>query len=209
MPVTPQFPLGTVLFPDMVLPLHVFEPRYRAMVAEVLAGDGVFGVVLIERGHEVGGGDHRTDFGTTAKVVKAERFSDGRWALVTVGVERFKVRSWLPDDPYPVADIEPWPDEEPPVDLGPAYGNLVAKFRRCMALASESGLDVGPMPESAVPASPDNIGFGCMRMAALAPVGAHDKQQLLAAPGAAQRIPMLDNMISQALELIEHRLSGS
>jgi Lon protease-like protein len=179
------------------------------MVAEVLAGDGTFGVVLIERGHEVGGDDQRSDLGTTAKVVKAEQFSDGRWALITVGIERFKVRSWLPDDPYPVADIEPWPDEEPPADLEPAYVGLVAKFRRCMALASESGLDVGSLHNSPVSGSTGDIGIGCMQMAALAPIGALDKHRLLAAPGPAQRIPMLDRMITQALELIEHRLTGS
>jgi Lon protease-like protein len=209
MAVTPQFPLGTVLFPDMVLPLHVFEPRYRAMVAEVLANDGVFGVVLISRGHEVGGGEQRTDLGTTAKVVKAEQLSDGRWAIITVGVERFKVRKWLPDDPYPIADIEPWPDESPAGDIELAYQQLVTKFRRCMALASESGLDVGPQPEPVAAPSAGDIGFGCMRMADMAPVGAHDKQRLLAAPGAAQRVPLLDEMISDALELIEQRLSGS
>jgi hypothetical protein len=78
-----------------------------------------------------------------------------------------------------------------------------------MALASESGLDVGPQPEPVAAPSAGDIGFGCMRMAAMAPVGAHDKQRLLAAPGAAQRVPLLDEMISDALELIEHRLSGS
>ena len=55
----PMFPLGTVLFPYAVLPLHVFEPRYRALTEHCLAGDGCFGVVLIERGSEVGGGDTR------------------------------------------------------------------------------------------------------------------------------------------------------
>src|SRR4051812_26706984 len=55
----PMFPLGTVLFPHAVLPLHVFEPRYRALVETCLHSDGRFGVVLIERGYEVGGGDAR------------------------------------------------------------------------------------------------------------------------------------------------------
>src|SRR3954469_4555233 len=96
--VAPMFPLGIVLFPHAVLPLHVFEPRYRAMTRAVLAGDQEFGVVLIERGSEVGGGDVRFRVGTIAHVVQASELSDGRFALAVVGVSRFRVEQWLPDD---------------------------------------------------------------------------------------------------------------
>lgn len=202
MAVTPQFPLGTVLFPSMVLPLHVFEPRYRAMVADVLAGDGMFGVVLIERGHEVGGGDQRSGFGTMAKVVKADVLADGRWALVTVGVDRFRVNQWLPDAPYPRADIEPWPDEDPAEDLTSLYTLVQTKFRRCMALASEAGVNIGPFPDAI-----DDINLGCMQMAALTPVGPHDKQALLGAPGPRHRLALLDEMIDETVDLIEARLA--
>lgn len=202
MAVTPQFPLGTVLFPSMVLPLHVFEPRYRAMVADVLAGDGMFGVVLIERGHEVGGGDQRSGFGTMAKVVKADVLADGRWALVTVGVDRFRVNQWLPDAPYPRADIEPWPDEDPTEDLTSLYTLVQTKFRRCMALASEAGVNIGPFPDAI-----DDINLGCMQMAALTPVGPHDKQALLGAPGPRHRLALLDEMIDETVDLIEARLA--
>ena len=202
MAVTPQFPLGTVLFPSMVLPLHVFEPRYRAMVADVLAGDGMFGVVLIERGHEVGGGDQRSGFGTMAKVVKADVLADGRWALVTVGVDRFRVNQWLPDAPYPRADIEPWPDEDATEDLTSLYTLVQTKFRRCMALASEAGVNIGPFPDAI-----DDVNLGCMQMAALTPVGPHDKQALLGAPGPRHRLALLDEMIDETVDLIEARLA--
>ncbi len=202
MAVTPQFPLGTVLFPTMVLPLHIFEPRYRTMIEQVTEGDGLFGVVLIERGSEVGGDDQRTDFGTLAKVVEAEQFSDGRWAVVTVGIERYRVDRWLDDDPYPVAETSPWADETPPVDVTEDFDRLVAKFRRCMALAAESGVDVGPLPNTF-----DDVELGSMQMSALAPVTSLDKQKLLGAPGPAERIPLLDTMLSDALELIQVRLT--
>ena len=81
----PMFPLGSVLFPHAVLPLHVFEPRYRALTEACLAGDGEFGVVLIERGSEVGGGDTRFSVGTVARIVEAGRLPDGRYLLATVG----------------------------------------------------------------------------------------------------------------------------
>src|ERR1700730_11863947 len=93
----PMFPLGTVLFPHAVLPLHVFEPRYRTMTRDVLDGDQEFGVVLIERGSEVGGGDARFGVGTIAHIVQAAELADGRFALVVVGVSRLRVEHWLPD----------------------------------------------------------------------------------------------------------------
>src|SRR4051812_45485804 len=99
----PMFPLGTVLFPYALLPLHVFEPRYRMMMRGVLRGDQEFGVVLIERGREVGGGDTRFALGTLARVVRATELDDGRYALTAVGVRRLRVDEWLADDPYPQA----------------------------------------------------------------------------------------------------------
>ncbi|MEL6986015.1 MAG: LON peptidase substrate-binding domain-containing protein, partial [Actinomycetota bacterium] len=79
----PQFPLRSVLFPSMVLPLHVFEPRYRTMVHDLLEGDGRFGVVMIDRGSDTGGQDQRSSFGTVARIVESEEYPDGRWGLIT------------------------------------------------------------------------------------------------------------------------------
>src|SRR5262249_13665479 len=101
----PMFPLGTVLFPHAMLPLHLFEERYRALAETCLRGDGRFGVVLIERGFEVGGGDQRFAVGTVARIVEAAQTPDGRYLLSTVGTERFRVRKWLDDDPFPRADV--------------------------------------------------------------------------------------------------------
>jgi Lon protease-like protein len=64
----PMFPLGTVLLPGGVMPLHVFEPRYRQMIKDCMASDAEFGVTLIERGSEVGGGDVRSEVGTVARI---------------------------------------------------------------------------------------------------------------------------------------------
>src|SRR5437588_1623504 len=102
----PMFPLQTVLFPGVAMPLHVFEPRYRALTRHCLDGDGRFGVVLIERGSEVGGGDVRVSVGTGARIVESAELPDGRWLLMVVGVERVGVRRWLPDDPYPQAEVD-------------------------------------------------------------------------------------------------------
>ena len=100
----PMFPLGSVLLPTMVLPLHVFEPRYRQLMHDV-GPDGRFGVVMIERGSEVGGGDARGQVGCVAQVAAAEELDDGRWHVVSFGTQRFVVECWHDDDPYPQADI--------------------------------------------------------------------------------------------------------
>src|SRR3954447_12098654 len=105
MPVLPMFPLGSVLLPSVFLPLHVFEPRYRALTEHCLAGEREFGVVLIERGSEVGGGDVRSPVGTVARILEAVQFDDGRWALGVVGTRRVRVTAWLDDDPYPRAEV--------------------------------------------------------------------------------------------------------
>ena len=96
-----MFPLEGVLFPYGVMPLRIFEPRYRAMIELCLRGDGRFGVVLIERGSHVGGGDSRFDFGTVARIAEAARTPDGRYLLATVGTDRFRVKKWLARRPVP------------------------------------------------------------------------------------------------------------
>ena len=128
-----MFPLGTVLLPGGVLPLHIFEPRYRQLVIDLLADDvnePEFGVTMIERGTETGGGEDRADVGVIARVVQIEALADGRYALIAVGTRRFRVRSWLPDDPYPLADIDDWPDEDPDDNIGNVVAGHGARPRR-------------------------------------------------------------------------------
>ena len=140
MAVVPMFPLGTVLLPGGVLPLHVFEPRYRKMVTDcVESPDHEFGVVLIERGSEVGGGEDRRMVGTMARMVEVAQMPDGRFAVMSVGVRRIRVNAWLPDDPYPLADVDDWPDETESSD-GAALllPQVAARVRRAMALALTS-----------------------------------------------------------------------
>ena len=197
----PQFPLRSVLFPSMVLPLHVFEPRYRVMVHDLLQGDRRFGVVMIERGSDTGGEDQRSSFGTVARIVEAEEYPDGRWGLITVGVERFRVSEWLEDDPYPRAEVELWPDADSDVVDPERFAEVEGRFRRCLALASEMGIDTGRLPDRIEP-----CGLGTMQLAALLPIGPLDKQRLLGITGSSERLEALDETIEDALELIELKL---
>lgn len=197
----PMFPLGSVLFPTMVLPLHVFEPRYRALVADCLAGDQEFGVCLIERGFEVGGGDERTAVGTVAQIVDAQRFDDGRWALAAVGTRRFKVVDWLPDDPYPRALVEDWIDEPLTEDLSADRNALVESLRRVLMSQADLG-EPAPPVDVEIDADPT---LACYQVATLSPLGPFDRHQVLATATTPERIALLRTLLGETLEVLEAR----
>jgi hypothetical protein len=102
----PLFPLKTVLFPGGHLPLAIFEERYRTMARELLDQGGVFGVLLIKHGNEVGGGAVPHDVGTTAYIEEAEEVEGGRIRLLARGSQRFKLLKSLPPRPYPFGEVE-------------------------------------------------------------------------------------------------------
>lgn len=230
----PMFPLSTVLFPYAPLALHVFEERYRAMVADCLAGDGSFGVVLIARGAEVGGGDERVDVGTLARIELAQPLADGRWALVARGTTRLKVATWEADDPYPRAVVDDLSDPPPGPDhagLGAAHAALT----RARALLSELGEDTGgadlfpadlfssgPAPSSG-PAADEEADTGAgtgtaddaddrsvalWRLCAEAPVPVSDRQRLLEADGHAARLELLVRLCQELADDVARFLGG-
>ena len=132
-----MFPLGSVLFPGMPLPLRVFEPRYVAMLSSVLAdAEPEFGVVLIERGSEVGGGDVRFGVGTVARIVSVEQATSSIVLLAT-GTERFEVVRWLQDERFPRAEVR----ELAALELDPSTPSELdaaeAAVRATIARASE------------------------------------------------------------------------
>jgi Lon protease-like protein len=198
----PMFPLGTVLFPHALLPLHVFEPRYQALVRHCLSGDGQFGVVLIERGNEVGGGDVRFPVGTRARLVEAVALGDGRWYLVAVGTDRIRVARWLPEEPFPRAEVEVLPEEG--TGPAPALDTVEPLLRRALALKAELG-------EPAAPATGSldaDVDVASWQAAAMAPVGPVDAQRLLEAPGMAQRVRLLEAMLAEEVAVLAHRVAS-
>jgi len=199
-----MFPLGTVLLPGGLLPVHVFEERYRAMVRDCLDGDRQFGVVLIERGSEVGGGDVRTDVGTIAQIADASETPDGRWAVLAVGVRRLRVIQWLPDDPYPRAEVEPW-DDGPPADGFADLSPLLRLLRRVVALKAEVGDAVAAVPDELA----DDPLLASYQACWLAPVPVIDKQRLLAAEAPEARMALLERLLQEEAEVLELRLGGA
>lgn len=208
-----MFPLGSVLLPSMVLPLHVFEPRYRALMHDVLAGSPEsgspesgspeFGVCLIERGPEVGGDDVRLDVGTVAAVREAVELPDGRWAVVAVGIRRVKVEAWLPDDPYPRAEVVDHPDARPDA----AQLTLLPEVTQLLQDALAKAAVLGEAPAEPVELSDDPV-LASHQIATLAPVSTIDRYALLAAPTVGLRLASLLDLLTDAHEVLDLRLRG-
>jgi Lon protease-like protein len=191
--VVPMFPLGTVLFPHAELPLHVFEPRYRVMVHDLLGGDREMGVVLIERGHEVGGGDDRFAVGTIASLVQARPLGDGRWALLAVGLDRFRVEEWLPDDPYPRARIRDLEERGDAEGAEPARRRVADALQDLWHLVSSLDTQASAFDVS-IPDDPVRASY---HAAALAPIGALDAQRVLETDDVGARLDLLAGLITE------------
>jgi len=197
-----MFPLGSVLFPNALLPLHVFEDRYQALVDRCLTDDVPFGVVLIERGSEVGGGDVRFPVGTLARIVQAGRFDDGRYAVVSAGVQRCRVREWLPDDPYPQARVEVL-EEYADADAAVLIPEVTLLLRRVVELHGRLGAEV-PSEEIVLDEDPILASF---EAAAFAPIGSLDAQRLLELDDAGARLAALVDLLTDEAAVLEFRLS--
>ncbi|NQY56884.1 MAG: LON peptidase substrate-binding domain-containing protein [Ilumatobacteraceae bacterium] len=207
MAVMPMFPLGSPLLPGGVLPLHVFEPRYRQMVIDCLQADGEpeFGQALITHGREAGGGDQRSMIGTLARMVNIEALDEGRYALIAVGMQRIRVNAWLPDDPYPLADVDPWPEEDADVDgLDERVAGALDRVRSTLALAAELGEFDADADDIEIA---DDPVVATYHLGTLAPIGAADRYRLLAAPGPTARLDELDSILDDVDAMLRFRLS--
>lgn len=201
-----MFPLESVLFPGAVMPLQIFEPRYRQMIELCLRGDGRFGVVLIERGSHVGGGDSRFDFGTVARVVEAARTPDGRYLLATVGTERLRVRRWLADDPYPRADVDLVADPKRYDARAAAQAIDVERLlKRVVALGAELGYRTPPV--DTIHLDDTDPLRASYQAASLAPISPLDAYRLLQLDDPCARFDDLTGLLTEAGEMFEFKLS--
>lgn len=152
----PLFPLGMVLFPGLVLPLHVFEDRYRALVRELLLlpePERLFGVIAIREGREVGedGITALHQVGCTALLRRAEANADGGFDVVTVGAERFTLTDVSYDRPYLLGEVRALPDEVGDAEeaslLGPAVRRAYAGYLTALARAGGGEVTAPDLPE--------------------------------------------------------------
>jgi Lon protease-like protein len=170
-----MFPLGSVLFPHMPVLLRVFEDRYLIMLSRILKHEpSEFGIVLIERGQEVGGGEHRFRIGTVAQIAQLET-TDEAVGLAAQGGSRIEVVEWLDDDPYPRATIRELEDLIWDDGLEPLLDRAEQTVRRSLALASE----FSDQAWSATVEISDDPVAAAWQLAAIAPLGQLDQVSLL------------------------------
>jgi Lon protease-like protein len=178
----PLFPLNTVLFPGQVLPLHIFEKRYRHMIGQCIEQELPFGVVLIQEGEEVGGPAKPYSVGTTARITQVERLDDGRLNIMTVGEMRFRIVS-LRHEPegYLRASAMLWPwlpgDESTTLTLAQNVRDRLRRYVEMLSRASGVPLEADDLPEQ--PAA-----LACLTAIALQ-VAQTEKQKLLTLPSIA------------------------
>ena len=177
----PLFPLNSVLFPGQLLPLLIFEPRYKTMINECLEGESVFGVVLIREGQEVGATAQPYEVGTLARIRKVNRLEDGRIHIVCLGETRFQIIELDYSRPFLQGRIDLWPwapAEEPgpdePAQEAPALYHLLNRYLGLLASATGNRIELKDLP-----AEP-------MQLATLAAIALQvtneEKQMLLARP---------------------------
>jgi Lon protease-like protein len=194
----PLFPLNTVLFPRMTLPLNIFEQRYRQMVSECLEADLPFGVVLIRDGREVGAPATPFMVGTTARITEHQRLEDGRFAIATVGRQRFRIDKLLPPAPYLRADVSLLESHAPPGPLllsaSEHVNSLFTEF-----LHLQLGLSDQWTRRVELPGDPDTLSD---YVAARLQVDNGLKQQLLEELDVADRLTLEAGILEFAIEAL-------
>lgn len=201
----PMFPLANVVFPYMLLPLHIFEERYRHLMSDLQAvDDPEFGVVLIERGWEVGGGDERSDLGTAVRVLDAEEIEGGRWVAVTAGTRRIRVTKWLIDAPYPVAQVEDVKDLEVGHEGETLRQAAFQAVRKVAALQAELGEPGAPLDFELA----DDPAIASYQACALSPIGPLDAQRLLAMDDPTSRLWELTELLHEQIGFLELQLAA-
>lgn len=196
-----MFPLSRPLMPGMPLPLRLFEPRYLTMLESVLVREPAeFGVVLIERGTEAGGGETRFDLGTMARVAQVAPDGD-TFVLIAHGSSRFTVDRWLPDDPYPQAEIQLVPDLVWDDELDVALFAAEDAIRSDLIRASEL-IDLEWAPDTPLGDDPVERSW---QLAGISLLGELDQLELLRATSVGQLLEQTVEASAAALELLEFR----
>jgi uncharacterized protein len=198
----PLFPLGSVLYPGLVLPLHIFEDRYRQLVADLLAGPEPrrFGVIAIRQGREtgVGGVSALYETGCTAVVRRTEKHPDGRFDLVTVGTDRFRLLQLGNPAPYFTGEVELLADGVgDAAEATAAVPSVQLLFRSYLELLSELGraqISVSDLPDEPVLLS--------YLVAATIVADLPAKQRLLEEPDARSRLAAEKSLLVSEMRMI-------
>jgi uncharacterized protein len=184
----PLFPLGAVLYPGMLLPLHIFEERYRRLVRDLLDGPEPrrFGVIAIRKGRETGidGVQSLYEIGCTAVLRRVDQHEDGRYDIVTVGTDRFRLLGLDETQPYLRGEVEILAEEPAdPAAAGPAARFAQVAFREYLDALTEWGGATVRLED--LPGEPVLLSF---IIAAAMVIDLPERQALLTEPDAVRRL---------------------
>jgi len=200
----PLFPLNTVLFPGMLLPLHIFEPRYREMINLCLTERQPFGVVLIKAGEEVAAPAAPHPIGTYGQVSRAERLPDGRMHIEMIGQERFRILTLHHDHAYLTGTVEKFPLAQPDcaqaVTLAQALKPWLGRYLKLLGDAAETSFDVQDLP--------DNPAAVAYLAAIVAQIPLREKQALLSLGAAAELLERERALYRREVSLIRAMLTS-
>ncbi len=196
----PLFPLDLVLFPGMSVPLHLFEPRYRQLLADVRDGDGRFGIMCAIAG--VAERDlPKGRVGCVAAITQVSILPDGRADIVVVGRERFAFETLVESDtPYHIALVASLEDEHDvaPVMLIVSADDVATRFTRVFNAVRTIHDDVRPMP--ALPDDPAQLAYV---IAAMIDLDLEEQQALLSERSPAARLTRIDAVLRRVLPDLE------
>jgi Lon protease-like protein len=199
----PLFPLNVVLFPGMVLPLHIFEPRYREMINRCIEEEIPFGVVMIQEGSETGGGAKPHLIGTAARILRVDRLPDGRMNITTVGTQRFRIVELDHSHSYLSAKVAQYPavngGTKAAVEMVHRVRPKVLEYVELLSKASKTELKLDRLPED-----PTTLAF---LVAIALQVDNADKQKLLSMPGVPEMLDRERYLLSWEIELLRHMLA--
>jgi uncharacterized protein len=198
----PLFPLGAVLYPGMLLPLHIFEERYRQLVRDLLDGPEPrrFGVIAIRKGRETGidGVQSLYEIGCTATLRRVDRHPDGRFDIVAAGTQRFRLHALDQTRPYLQGEVEMLADE--PVDPASAEAAvrvIQAAFREYLDALTEWGGATVRLED--LPGEPALLSF---IVAAAMVIDLPERQAMLAEPDTLRRLGMQRGLLSRETAML-------
>ncbi|MBZ0305017.1 MAG: LON peptidase substrate-binding domain-containing protein, partial [Anaerolineae bacterium] len=194
----PLFPLNTVLFPGMMLPLHIFETRYKRMVHHCVMEREPFGVVLIREGNEVGPGAKVFDIGTLAYITQVDQLEDGRLNIASLGVDRFKISNLSHHEAYLTGKVELFPFENTSSSAAVhEAARLEPVLREYLAVVAKIG-NVEILMDK-IPAEPDKLAF-LTAIALQTPT--QDKQELLSIPSLPELMQQERVLLARETEIL-------
>jgi len=202
----PLFPLGTVLFPGALMPLHIFEPRYRLLIRRCSERHRPFGVVLIRNGSEVGGSAEPYEVGTEAKIVAESLLPNGRSYIVTRGERRFAVESLIPDaEPYLVGQVRylDESDGERAVDRASVAREALGEYLLAVVAVTEDARGERALADDLRDAPPSDLAY---RIAGSLAVDASQQQALLELETASARLEEETRILNRETELLRDLL---